>query len=255
MQVAHRGRARELLDSFFGVGFRQQTYLNVLYLTLAFPLGMAYLVVLSVGVSLGVGLAVLVVGIPILGAVIALSLGLGSLERVLANYLLGTDLSGQSLPADASVRARVSTLATDLGTWKTVVYLPSKFVIGVASFVVVTTGLTTGFSMLLVPLYYDQPGLYVGVVTDRPVELHPTLYVAWNKLLVGFEAVVTLDAWRVDTLADAVLVAALGALLLVLSLHALNVFARLSKWWTRRMLDDAYSFTGGDGGDGTPQGA
>lgn len=235
-----RATVRDRLGAFFGVPFRSQTYLNVLYLSLAFPLGLAYVIFLSIGLGLGVGLAVVVVGIPLLVLVVAVSLGLATFERALASVLLDLDVDGKTLPADASLRDRATALATDLGTLKTLVYLPTKLAFGIASFVVVTTVLTTGVSMLLVPLYYDQPGLYVGIVTDRPVELHPTLYLAWNKLLVGFEAVWTIDAWRVSTLAEALVVAVVGGVLVLGALHLLNVLAAVSKRYTAFMLGDSY---------------
>lgn len=229
-----------LCRSFLAVPLRPQTYLNLLYLSLAFPLGIAYLVFLSVGVSLGVGLAFVVVGIPILALVVSVALGLAGVERHLAALLLGVELKPAArLEGDSTVE-RVTALATDRGTWTTLVYLPSKFVLGLASFVVVMTTLTTGISMLLVPLYYDQPGLYVGLVTDRPVELHPALYLGWNDLLVGYETVFGLGAWEVATLGDALAVAALGALLCLVGLHVLNLLARLSARYTAFMIGDTY---------------
>lgn len=234
------------LRAFFGVPVRAQTYLNLCYLCLAFPLGIAYLVFVTLGLGLGVGLAILLVGVPIFVLTVVAALVAGSIERVLARYLLDLDLGSRALPADESLRERTVTVLTDVSTWKTVVYLPSKLAFGTLGFVLATTVLATGVSMLLVPLYYRQPGLYVGVVTDRPVELHPSLYVAWNKLLVGFEAVWTLDAWRVRSLGDAVVVAVAGAILLVIGLHALNLLARGARRYTAFMLDDAYAPLAGD---------
>lgn len=73
------------------------------------------------------------------------------------------------------------------------------------------------------------------------MELHPALYVGWNKLLVGFEAVLELGAWEVTTLPEALFVSVVGVLLLLLGLHLLNLLARVSKWYTEFMLGDAYS--------------
>jgi hypothetical protein len=232
-------RTRALLAGFFGVPVRQQTYLNLLYLALAFPFGLAYFVFVAVGVSLGVGLSIVLVGIPILAAVLVVGLAIARFEIALANALLGTDLDARPFP-EGSLRERATAVATDRQTYTPLVYLPTKLAFGTVAFTVVTSAITTGVSMLFVPLYYQDPALYVGVVTDRPVELHPTLYVAWNKLLVGFETVITLEAWRVGTLEHALVVAAVGVLLVLLSLHVMNRLARVAAWWTRVTLDDAY---------------
>lgn len=228
------------LRAFLAVPLRPQTYLNLLYLSLAFPLGLAYVVFLSVGLSLGVGLAVLLVGIPILAVVVAVALGLAGVERHLAALLLGLDIEPSRRLDGDTTWERVRALLTDSGTWTTLVYLPSKFVLGLASFLVVMTMLTTGVSMLFVPFYYDQPGLYVGLVADRPVELHPALYLGWNNLLVGFETAFSVGSWEVTTLTDALVVAALGAVLCLVGLHVLNGLARLSAWYTDRLLGDTY---------------
>lgn len=226
------GRVRRIA----GVALRLQTYRNLLYLVLAFPLGLLYFVFLSVGLSLGVGLAIAVVGIPILLVVLAVSTGLATVERELATLLLGVDIeTAERSPPDSLVE-RVERLATDAGTWKAVVYLGSKFVIGLVSFVTVTTLLVTATSLLVVPFVYQQPGVYVGVVTDAPIELHPSLYVAWNQLLVGVETVVHVGSWQVTTLSEALAVAALGVLLAIGTLHLLNGLARFSAWYTKWML-------------------
>lgn len=224
----------------FDVPFRLQTYRNLLYLVLAFPLGLAYFVFLSVGLSLGVGLAITVVGIPILLAVLAISAGLASVERTVATLLLGVDVESPESPVtqSGSKVERAKRLVTDLGTWKAVVYLGTKLFVGVAAFVTVTTLLVTAVSLLAVPLVYDQPGVYVGVVTDAPIRFHPSLYVAWRHLLVGVETVIHVGSWQIRTLSQALGVAGIGVLLGVASLHLLNAMARFSAWYTKAMLGD-----------------
>ncbi|WP_134670076.1 sensor domain-containing protein [Halorussus marinus] len=224
------------LRSVFGVPLRLQTYRNLLYLVLAFPLGLVYFVFLSIGLSLGVGLAITVIGIPILLAVLAVSTGLAAVERELATLLLGVHIETASGPTPESLIERAKRLVIDVGTWKALVYLGSKFVIGVVSFVVVTTLLVTATSLLAVPFVYQQPGVYVGVVTDAPIEFHPSLYVAWRQILVGVETVVSVGSWQVTTLSEALAVAGGGVLLGVASLHLLNGLARLSGWYTKVML-------------------
>lgn len=224
------------LRSMVAAPFEPQTYLNVLYLSLAFPLGLLYLVFVVVGVSMGVALSVFLVGIPILAVVIAGSLGVAALERWLADLLLDVEVEGGvDFEGETHVEKARSVL-TDRRTWTSLVYLPSKFLFGVATLLVVAIVLTTGVSMLFVPLHYESPALYVGFLSDRPVELHPALYVGWNQLLVGFETVVTVGWWRVTTLAEALVVAVVGVALCFLGIGLLNGLAGLAGWYTRLML-------------------
>lgn len=220
--------------------FRRQTYLNLAYLLLAFPLGIAYLVFITVGFSLGVFLAVILIGIPILAATVVLSLFLAGFERWLTSAMLPVDVPSRTGFAGESHREQLISFVTHRKTWTSVLYLPMKFVIGVVSFVLALVGLSTGVAMLWVPLYYDRPGLYVGLTADRAPELHPSLYLGWDYLLVGVDAVVTVGHWEVETLPQALVVATAGVVVLVGTVHLLNALARATGWLTRVMLADGY---------------
>ena len=77
---------------FVGVVADTQSYINIFYLFLSFPLGIAYFVFLVTGISVGFGLIVIWVGVPILALVLAGSWVLSQLERVLAVHLLKEDI-------------------------------------------------------------------------------------------------------------------------------------------------------------------
>jgi hypothetical protein len=229
-----------LLRSFCTAPIRPQTYLNLVYVSLAFPLGLGYLIVVSVLVPLSLGLAVVLVGIPLMGVTVAVGLGLASLERRLTTFLLDVEIPQSTDLEGESARDHVVTLATDLKTWTPLVYLPAKFFVGMAALFIATSVFATGVSMLLVPLYYTEPGLYVGVVTDRPVELHQALYIGWNNLLVGAEAVFSIQAWRIRTLPRALIVAVLGGFFCLLGVNLLNALAWLTGRFTRLLLAGTY---------------
>ncbi len=77
---------------FFGAIVQPQSYVNILYLLLGLPLGTAYFVILVTGISLGFGLVVIWVGVPILLLVFAVSWALCQFERTLAIGLLKADI-------------------------------------------------------------------------------------------------------------------------------------------------------------------
>ena len=58
---------RSPLARFFGVVARRESWLNLLYLALAFPLGLFYFIFLIVCLSVGISLVIIWVGIFILG--------------------------------------------------------------------------------------------------------------------------------------------------------------------------------------------
>ncbi|QLG60486.1 sensor domain-containing protein [Halorarum salinum] len=229
------------LRSIIGVPLRLQTYRNLLYLLLAFPLGLLYFTFLAVGLSVGIGLAVTVVGVPVLLAVLATAVGLGSVERELTALLLGIDIdppadSPLSLADDRPFLVRVKELVVGPATWKALTYLATKLVFGIASFVLITSLLVTGVALLFVPFVYDLPGVYVGVLFDRPTTVQSALAYGWSDLLVGVRGVVELTSWQVTTLPEATAVALLGVVVIVLSLNVLNGLAWLSGRYARVML-------------------
>ncbi|MGD0998741.1 MAG: sensor domain-containing protein, partial [Thermoleophilia bacterium] len=75
---------------FFGIVVRPQSWLNLLYLGLAFPLGLFYFVFLTVCLSVGISLVIIWVGIFILGLTAACWWAFAAFERSLADGLLGT---------------------------------------------------------------------------------------------------------------------------------------------------------------------
>lgn len=228
------------LRSFIAAPVRPQTYLNLAYLVLSFPLGLAYFVFGTVGLALGIGLSFVLVGIPLLAAVVVAALVVAGVERRLTSWLLGVDVPMRTALDGEETRDRLRALATEPGTYAPLLYLPLKCVVGTAAFVVVMNALVTGVALLSVPLHYGEPGLYVGLVTDRPVELHPALHFGWNRLLVGFETVVTIEAWAVTTLPEALAVAGVGVLLLWLGVAFLNWLAGVHGRLTVRLFSRTY---------------
>ena len=100
------------LSRFAGVAVRPQTWLNLVYLLVAFPLGLTYFVVLVIGVSLGAALAVIVVGLGILLAMLVAWRGMAAIERGFARVLLGVQIAR---PLDLLARRRREAIATTLG--------------------------------------------------------------------------------------------------------------------------------------------
>ncbi|MDX1503429.1 MAG: sensor domain-containing protein [Thermoanaerobaculia bacterium] len=199
---------RTVLARFFGVVGRGRSYLNALYLLLAFPLGVVYFCFLAVGLSLGLGLVIVWVGLLVLAVVLLVSWLLSSFERQQAIWLLGAPLRADAPrpPAGATAGARLASWLRDRLTWTGPVFLLLKLPLGVASFVLAVFCLSLSLVFLLAPVNYPWEGLWFEMG-------------AWE--------------WHVDTLPEALVCSAIGFLLLVLSLHLLNAVAWV---WKRLAL-------------------
>jgi hypothetical protein len=178
------------LERLYGVFAKSQTYLNLLYLLLAFPLGLAYFVFLVTGLSLGVGLLILWVGLLILAGVLALCWPLTLFERQMAISLLKVQipLLTHTQEPSGSILQQVKHHLSNPVTWKGIAFLFLKFPIGLASFIITTTLGALSLGLILAPLTYpwvhydlgfgqinSMPGAAIACVAGliiAPLSLH-----------------------------------------------------------------------------------
>jgi hypothetical protein len=227
-------RLTAALRQVVGAPFRGQTYRNLLYLVLAFPLGLGYFVGLVTGGALGVGLLITLVGLPILLVTLSATTLAASLEAWLATHLVGVEASvpavlrestldeGLVLPGDGFLDA-VRHLVTAPSTWTSVLLVLSKFAFGIASFVaLVTTGAVTA-TLVAAPLVYDSATVNLGLMREATVGTY------------------SVGPWIIDTLPEALVVAAGGVVVGVLALNLLNLLAQVQARYTAALLrvDDA----------------
>jgi hypothetical protein len=198
------------LERLFGVFVKSETYLNLLYLLLAFPLGLAYFIFLVTGLSLGVGLLILWVGFLILAGVMALSWPLTLFERQQAIGLLHVDMPPLSQPTQqpaTSFWQQVKNHLTNPVTWKGILFLFLKFPIGIACFVVTITLISTSFAMIFAPLAY--PWSYINI-----------------------------DGYTLHSMPAALVACVFGLVLAPLSLHLFNWIAKYLGLFARVMLSN-----------------
>ncbi len=144
------------LARFLRAPIEARSYANLLYLALSFPTGLAYFVFLTVGLSLGFGLVIVWIGVPILALVLAVSFGLAAAERQLAIHLLGARVPPMAEPAaaGATLWQRCRTFLGNPVTWKGMGYLAVKFPLGLACFVVLVTFGAVAGALLATPFLY-----------------------------------------------------------------------------------------------------
>ena len=193
---------------FLRVPLEARSYTNLLFLALAFPLGLAYFIFLSVGLTLGLGLTLIWIGFPILAVVFAASWGMTAVERQLAIHLLGArvpPMSPAQPPARRGLLHRVLDFLGNPVTWKGMGYLVLKLPLGILTFTVTVFLLSVTAAFLIAPF------------------VEPTGLLEMNGYV-----------WSLDSPAAAMLSGLIGVVLAFLSLHALNGLA-----WVWRELASA----------------
>lgn len=193
------------LRAFFGVVVWGQSYRNLLYLALSFPLGLGYFIFLVTGLSVGVSLIIIWVGIPILLLTLAGWWVMGMFERQLVIRLLRVDIPPMTrLTESGGVWARLKAHVRNPVTWKCLIYLFAEFPFGIAALSVLAT---TAF---------------LAAFVAAPV-IYP--WVDWN-----------IGSWEIDTLGEAFIWPAPGLLAALILMHVMNGMAYVWARFARLML-------------------
>ncbi|MEM7335325.1 MAG: sensor domain-containing protein [Chloroflexota bacterium] len=191
----------------FAIFREKQTWKNLLYLMLAFPLGLAYFIISVVGASVGIGLLIIWIGLFILLALFGVWWGMAAFERQLAIHLLNEDIAPMYAPALAhdGIADRFMSHFSNPVTWKSAAYLFLKFPIGIATFVTTTTIVSMISALVFAPFIYQTGDI--------------------NILF-----------WDINTFFDAILASGLGLFIAPLGFRVLNGLAEYSGKFANWML-------------------
>ncbi len=205
--------------------FRTQTWKNLVYVALSIPLGFAYFVAFTTGTATGIGLLVVWIGLPIIAVTLAGATAVATVEARMARYFIGVSPAvpsfrkgftvgeGVVLPGNGALAA-LRRLVVAPTTWTSLLLVFLKFAFGLAALVALVTLGTLVAVMVAAPAIYDDSAATIGV-----------FYLDDGSRVV------------IDTLPQALLVAAGGIVLFVLGLALVNGLARLQARYTVALLD------------------
>lgn len=210
----NRERSYSVAD-LVGVVAERQTYKNLCYLSVAFPLGMVYSVVFLVGFGFGTVFSVLGIGVLLLIGTVIGSRLLAGFERWLANALLSVDLGTTDDVRSSSdgVLATMRRYFDAPSTWRGLGFLMVKFWFGFVAIVLLIV-FVTALSFLTVPFRYPHTEELFRI-NDEPI------------------------TWTIDTLPEAALAVVLGAGLGLAFFHLSNAFAYVAGRIAVALLDDS----------------
>jgi signal transduction histidine kinase len=158
------GGRGHLLPAGLREPFTARHWRELLYVLLGLPIGIALFTFAVTMLSLGAGLLVTFLGIPVLAAGLAAARGLGRVERARARGLLGLEV-GEPEPLRAPRSGAMSWMGAVLksGTsWRNMLYAVLQFPWAVLSFSVTVTVCSLGWTMLTYPLWFWVFPMYGG---------------------------------------------------------------------------------------------
>ncbi|MEU7485479.1 sensor domain-containing protein [Streptomyces sp. NPDC042319] len=179
--------------------FSGRTWREFLYLLLSLPVAVVMFSYAVTMFSLGAGLLITFLGIPVLAAGLVGCRGLGAVERVRARALLGLDVRAPEpvRTARPGLMSRVGGVLKSGVSWRHFLYCLLHFPWAVFAFSVAVTLWTAGWSLLTYPLwrwafpmYLGQDGIQLygdgthGTYLDTPGEIAVTSVVGLLLVLV-----------------------------------------------------------------------
>jgi signal transduction histidine kinase len=183
-----------------------RTWTATVYLLASMFVGLAWHVILAVGLTVGVATLIIWVGLFVLALTLLAWRGGAWLERRWLRAMLGVHIPEPYRPLPAgSLWQRARVLAGDPATWKDLTYLILLLPLGLVWFVVTTALWGLGLAMLLAPVWYwtlprGQAALFAN--GDGTYLALDSLPVALLAAVVGAFVCVA-AAWAVKAMATA----------------------------------------------------
>jgi signal transduction histidine kinase len=186
------GERRHLLPSGLREPLTARHWRELLYVLLGLPIGIVLFTFAVTMLSLGAGLLVTFLGVPVLAAGLAACRGFGAVERARARGLLGLEVDAPEplRPRGSGPMAWMGAVLKSGTSWRNVLYAVVQFPWAVFSFGVTVTVWSFGWSMLTYPLWFwvfpvygGQGGLQLygdeqhSVYLDNPFEIAVTALV------------------------------------------------------------------------------
>ena len=195
---AHAGEG--LLQRFFGIYRDPTAWTALLFMLLTLVTGIFYFAVVAIGVSLSIGLAILIIGVPFFIAFLGFTRMLSFMEGRIVEAMTGERMPRRVLPAETGGWfQRIVAMLRDPRTWTTLVYQLLMLPLGVLYFTVAISLVALGVGLLgggavvaLQALGVDIPGgLQVDGEVIVPTSVEAALYVVVS-LVLGVLLITTL---------------------------------------------------------------
>jgi uncharacterized membrane protein len=147
---------------FFNVVSDPRTYGALLFMLLALPTGIFYFVWSIAGISLSLGFAILIIGVPFFLLFVGSIRVLSHVEGRIVEALLGVRMPRRlpaTTPADAGLWTMIKETLSDVRTWSSLFYMLIRLPLGIIYFVVALIG-------MIVPLSVTGTALYALITND-----------------------------------------------------------------------------------------
>jgi uncharacterized membrane protein len=159
---------RNIFAKFFGVFAEARTWGAFLYLMLSMFIGIAYFTWAITGLSLSVGLLVIIVGIPLTCLFLLSVRGIALIEGRLVEALTGVRMPRRTIFSrkDVGFWQKVKSLFADRLTWTGIIYMILQMPLGIIYFTVFVSLIAVSIGLILRPIFELTFGLPWAISGD-----------------------------------------------------------------------------------------
>jgi len=162
-----------VLRRFFGVYGDVRSWTALFYCLLALFTGIFYFSFVTIGLSLSLGLSILIIGVPFFVAFIGSARLLALVEGRIVEAMTGERMPRRpvSPPPESSLLQRIGAMLKDWRTWSTLAYEALMLPLGVVYFSLTVTGLAIGLGLTLAALAGGLRLLGFEILGDTQIQL------------------------------------------------------------------------------------
>lgn len=204
-------RKKSILNRFFGIFADTRTWGSLIYMIFALATGIIYFTWAVTGLSVGLSMIILIIGIPIIILFLYSVRGIAFVEGRLVEALLGERMPRRSKYTNKNISLweRIKNLLTDRTTWLGMIYMILQLPLGIIYFTLMVTLIATSIGLIFTPVAY--------LIWDFPiVQTNHFVYYLPTWL------------WPLVTIA--------GLLLLTVSMHLAKFVGKLHGRWAKLLL-------------------
>lgn len=166
MKPVHTDR-RSIFSQFFGVFADPRAWGALLYLLFSLVTGIIYFTWVATGISVSLGLLVLIIGLPIAGLFLISIRGIALVEGRIVEALLGIRMPRRPLFSRRNIGwwAQFKALVTEKRTWIAMIYMVVQLPLGIIYFTVFVTLIAMslyGIALPVLQLGFNLPVYYTN---------------------------------------------------------------------------------------------
>jgi uncharacterized membrane protein len=168
--------AKKKGGGFFGVFLDPHAYTSLFFMILSLATGICYFVLTVAGLSISVGLGVVIIGVPFFLTFIGLTRIVSLAEGRLIEAMTGERMPRRPVHPGPpqGFWARIGSMLRDPRTWSTLAYLVLMLPLGILYFTIAITGLSVSLAFIVAPLitllgHFDVSPEWLGTYWALPL--------------------------------------------------------------------------------------